>query len=280
MLSSNARALALLLATGGLLSACTTTPNGPVKETGTLAAGDRTLASGELMDSYSVRIKAGQWIRVELHSTDFDPYLILRMPGGTASQNDDAVEYDEENSQILFHATQAGQYEIAVTTYKPNEDGAYALTYEVSDAELLAVRNPRFEVTARTEKTGTLASGDRALTTGELMDAYPVHLRAGQEIRIHLHSDSFDPYLVLKKPEGEPEQNDDATQGDLHNSEIIFRAEEEGQYAILVTTYDSGEAGAYTLTYEPVSGGAASGGNPGAPRTPAVADSVGAGVNI
>ncbi len=268
MLSTNSRALALILTTGSLLTACSSTPKGPVDETGALAAGDRTLATGELMDSFPVSLKAGQWIRVELHSTDFDPYLILRMPGSTASENDDAVEYDTENSQILFQATQAGQYEIAVTTYKPNENGAYTLRYEVSDAELQAVRNPSYDVTARTEKTGTLESGDRTLNSGELIDAYPVHLTAGQEIRIRLHSEAFDPYLILRMTGGEPVENDDATEGDTQNSEIVFRAETEGQYAILVTTYTSGESGAYTLTIEPVTGGAAAPGPKPAAQAP------------
>ncbi len=271
MLSRHTRALALLLASGSLLSACTSTPKGPVDETGALATGDKTLSTGELMDAFPVSVKAGQWIRVELHSTAFDPYLILRMPGGTASENDDAVEFDSENSQILFHVTQAGQYEIGVTTYKPGQDGAYTLRYEVSDTELQPARNPKFNMTGRFERSGTLEHGDRTLRTGEIMDAYPLYLTAGQQIRIRLHSDSFDPYLILKKPEGEgdPEENDDATQGDTHNSEIIFRAEHDGQYPILVTTYSSGESGAYTLTVDPVSGAAAApGGKPADPRAP------------
>lgn len=270
----SSRALAIL-ATAGLLAGCATTPSGPVEETGALAAGDKTLATGELMDSYPVSLKEGQWIRIGLHSTDFDPYLILRMPSGTASENDDAVEYDAENSQILFQVTQAGQYEIAVTTYKSGENGAYTLQYEVSDTELPVVRNPDFEVAGRVEKTGALEDGDRTLQAGELMDAYPVHLTAGQEVRIHLHSTAFDPYIMFKKPDGDVEQNDDATEGDSENAELVFRADAEGDYAVIVTSFTSGESGAYTLTIEPTAGGAAT------PKAGAAApDSAGAGVTI
>ncbi len=274
MLSLHTRATALLLAATGLLAACSSAPNGPVEETGALTAGDRTLATGELMDSFPVTLKEGQWVRIELHSTDFDPYLILRMPGSTASENNDAVEYDSENSQILFQAMQAGQYEIAVTTYKPNESGAYTLHYEVSDSELQAVRNPQFDVMGRTEKTGMLEQGDLTLNSGELIDAYPVHLTAGQQIRIRLHSDSFDPYLMLKTTGGEPVENDDATEGDTENSEIVYRAETDGQFAIIVTTYSSGESGAYSLTIEPIDGTLpAPGGKPADPGPDAEADS-------
>lgn len=272
----SSRSLALLAATG-LLAGCSSTPSGPVEETGALATGDRTLATGELMDSYPVSLKEGQWIRVELHSGTFDPYLILRLPGGTASENDDAVEYDDRNSQVLFQATQAGQYEIAVTTYKSGESGGYTLRYEVSDTELTPVRNPDFDVAGRVEKTGTLEEGDRTLQAGELMDAYPVHLAAGQGVRIRLHSAAFDPYLMFKKPGGDVEENDDATEGDSENAEIVFRADAEGDYAIIVTSFRSGESGAYTLTIEPASGGAAA---PGGKPAPVLADSADAGVSI
>lgn len=266
-----------LAATVGLLAGCSSTPAGPVEETGALITGDRTLATGELMDSHSVRLKKDQWIRVELHSATFDPYLILRLPGGTASENDDAVEYDDQNSQIVFQATQDGQYEIAVTTYKSGESGGYTLRYEVSDTELTPARNPEFAVAGRVEKAGTLEDGDRTLQAGELMDAYPVHLTAGQEVRIRLNSAAFDPYLMFKKPDGEVEENDDAAEGDSENAEVVFRADAEGDYAVIVTSFTTGETGAYTLTIEPTSG-AARGGTP-APG-PVLADPADVGVSI
>ncbi|HEX8299177.1 MAG TPA: hypothetical protein VF594_08465 [Rubricoccaceae bacterium] len=129
------RALSLVLTAAGLVAGCSSGPSGPVTETGDLATGDRTLVSGELADSYSVRIKEGQWIRVDLNSTAFDPYIILRPPTGAASENDDAVPGDRQHAQVIFRATEAGQVEIIATSFEPGESGAYTLTYEVSDTQ-------------------------------------------------------------------------------------------------------------------------------------------------
>ena len=117
------------------LGACDTAPKGPVTETGDLATGDLTLTGGELQDSYSVRAKAGQWIKVDLTSVDFDPYLILRTPGGQQSENDDATEGDTHRSQVIYQVAESGQFSIIATTYESGEKGAYTLVYEVTDTE-------------------------------------------------------------------------------------------------------------------------------------------------
>ena len=140
MLPISGRALALTLAASGvaasgLVAGCQSAPAGPVTEAGALATGDRTLASGELMDSYPVRVAEGQWVRVDLRSAAFDPYLILKPPTGSASENDDAAEGDRAHAQITFRATEAGQVEIVATSYAPGEIGAYTLVYHVTDTE-------------------------------------------------------------------------------------------------------------------------------------------------
>ena len=130
---------ALLLAASGLAAGCTSAPAGPVTEAGDLASGDRTLVSGEFLDSFPVRLAEGQWLRVDLRSSAFDPYLILKPPTGSASENDDAVPGDREHAQVIFRATEAGQVEIIATSYEPGESGAYTLVYEVTDTQPQAV---------------------------------------------------------------------------------------------------------------------------------------------
>lgn len=126
--------LVLALAAAGLVAGCNTAPSGPVTETGDLATGDRTLTNGELIDSYTFQMREGQWVRVDLRSTAFDPYLILRTPGGQSSDNDDA-NGDQHHSQIVYRATESGQFEIGATSYASGESGAYTLVYEVSDTQ-------------------------------------------------------------------------------------------------------------------------------------------------
>ncbi len=257
-----------VLAAAGLVAGCASGPVGPVNEAGTLATGDATLASGEFADSFPVSLSQDQWIRVELTSDDFDPYLQLRPPSGRPSENDDAVEGDAHTSQIILKASQAGQYEIVVTSRTTGENGAYGLKYEVFDAEPPPVLDPQQSATGPQTKQGALATGDRALRSNELYDPYPVRLKAGQTITITLRSASFDPYLILKQTTGETVDNDDTTPGDTETSTIVFTAEHDGQYAIMVTSYESGEKGPYTLTYE-ISGGS---GSAAGPRTKPEAD--------
>ena len=127
--------VSLALVAAGLVAGCNSAPSGPVTETGELATGDRMLTQGEFIDSYTVRMTEGQWVKVDLRSTAFDPYLILRTPGGQNSDNDDAVPGDREHSQIVYRATESGQFEIGVTSYASGESGAYTLVYDVTDTQ-------------------------------------------------------------------------------------------------------------------------------------------------
>lgn len=138
MTRSPVQAARLVVAALGLLFALCTSASaqgGPVTRGGALANGDRTLSSGEFADSFSVRVRAGQWLKIDLRSTAFDPYLILHPPTGSQSDNDDAVPGDTQHSQIVFRADETGQFEILATSFAPGETGAYTLVYEVTDSE-------------------------------------------------------------------------------------------------------------------------------------------------
>ncbi len=128
------RSLALVLAASGLFAACNSAPAGPVTETGTLATGDLTLTGGEFQDGYTVRAKSGQWIKVDLRSTAFDPYIILRTPSNQQSENDDHGG-DRNHSQVVYQVAEDGQFQIIATSFATGETGAYTLVYEVTDAE-------------------------------------------------------------------------------------------------------------------------------------------------
>lgn len=93
---------------------------------GTLARGDRTLASGEFMDTYRQTFTAGESVHIRVESSDFDPYLIVRSPGGEQSDNDDIAPPDRA-AGIDIPAAEAGQYSIGVTSYQSGETGRYTL---------------------------------------------------------------------------------------------------------------------------------------------------------
>jgi len=126
---------AFVLAFALTLAACQpAAPEGPVTEAGDLDLGDLTLQSGEYYDTYTVSMKADQWLSVNIQSTDFDPYLIVRTPSGEQSDLDDSEESNTTSVESVIRAQEAGSWEIVVTSYETGESGAYQVTYEVSDA--------------------------------------------------------------------------------------------------------------------------------------------------
>lgn len=124
------RRLLVLLA----LSACQSSPQGPVAEAGALEDGDLQLASGEFFDAFDVRAREGQWIRVEVVAEGFDPYLILRSPTEEQSEVDDSDEADTTRTEMAVRAGESGRWEVLVTSFAPGATGSYRLTTEVTDA--------------------------------------------------------------------------------------------------------------------------------------------------
>lgn len=75
---------------------------------------------------------------------------------------------------------------------------------------------------------------------------HTVKLKAGVEYTIDLTSNEFDPFLRLEDSKGKQLAEDDDSGGDL-NARLIFRAPADGEYRIIVTSFDEGETGEYTL---------------------------------
>lgn len=91
---------------------------------------------------------------------------------------------------------------------------------------------------------GELVEGDAELESGELVDEYPLQGAPGRLVRLRLSSRELDTYLILVDPEGNQLENDD---DELGNSSIETRLEMAGPHRVLVTSYEPGETGRYTL---------------------------------
>jgi hypothetical protein len=96
-------------------------------------------------------------------------------------------------------------------------------------------------------QTGTLASGDKTLESGELYDEYQIEGLPGDEIVAVLTSYDFDPYLILIPPSGDQLDNDDF--GGSRDVSLIEVPVDEavGIWKVRVTTYESEETGDYAL---------------------------------
>jgi hypothetical protein len=205
---------------------------------GELRNGDATLSSGEYADPYSIDVRAGQRIVVDLSSSDFDTYVVLKQPNGNQTDNDD-YEGSQQRSHLEEVANESGEWEVLVTSFEEGEAGSYQLTISVTEAVATGGTRSRFE-------SGTLGSGDQTLSTGEYADVYSLEGSRGEQVVIDLRSSDFDPYVILRMPNQEQQENDDH-EGDASRSLLSLTLPEDGRYDITVTSYREGESGSYDL---------------------------------
>ncbi|HEX9950917.1 MAG TPA: hypothetical protein VGB53_04055 [Rubricoccaceae bacterium] len=92
-----------------------------------LADSDRTLSSGEYVDTWVLYAAAGQQITVEVTSDEFDPYIILKSPSGEQFDNDD-WEGSTRIARIVHDDAEEGQWEVLATSYRAGTTGTYGVT--------------------------------------------------------------------------------------------------------------------------------------------------------
>lgn len=95
---------------------------------GALSAGDDTLESGEYFDRYTFTGRRGERVAVELTSSAFDAYTIVRTPSGEQFDNDDGEDGTDSRQQLIL--PEDGEYVVQVTSYRPGETGSYRFTVE------------------------------------------------------------------------------------------------------------------------------------------------------
>jgi len=96
--------------------------------------------------------------------------------------------------------------------------------------------------------TGELSQNDVQRRSGKYEDVYLIQGRRGERIDLRLLSDSFDPYLVVSGPGGFSMANDDEEgQSQNTNSRLVLELPADGTYRVSVTSFRSGETGAYRL---------------------------------
>lgn len=205
---------------------------------GSLSSGDTTLPNGEWADLYELQLQAGQNVAVDMQSGDLDTYLVLRSPAGEVFGNDD-WEGQRSRSRVEHLAEETGAWTVYATTYEAGQGGSYTLSASLATAGADSSGTQRW--------SGALASGDRVLEGGELIDAIPVEGRTGERWVVDLRSTQFDPFLIVRGPDGAQVENDDF-EGARDRSVLDLTLGMDGTYTIAVTTYQGGESGSYDLT--------------------------------
>lgn len=168
-------------------------------------------------------------VAVTLRSTEFDSFLVARLPDGTELTNDDA---SGSNSFLALEGV-SGTVRIGVTSYGSEATGEYTL----STATMGAARSISIGETVR----GTLEPD------GVPMERYTLVGEAGDAVELTVSSRDFDTVLELTGTDGSARRNDDAPASTGTDSRLLYLFEEAGQAEITVTAF-GGEGGSYTLS--------------------------------
>ena len=218
---------------------------------GEISTNDAQRQSGKYEDVFIVQGRRGARIDLRLSSEQFDPYLVVTGPDGFTLSNDDEAGSQSLDSRLVLEFPSDGAYRVAATSFRPGETGTYRLQAAAAGADAPVTVAERAEpIAIGAAIQGRLEQGDRQLGSGEYSDRYRFTARRGQRIRAELNAGKFDTYLMLRRPDGSQDDNDDTlVDGQTStNSRIDTVLAEDGEYVLTVTSFRPGETGDYRLT--------------------------------
>lgn len=168
--------------------------------------------------------------------------------------NDDGGE--GLNSRLRFTPPKDGNYQIIATTFG---GGAGAYTLKVRSTAVVdkkaAALPPAADGKVHTVGAGLkieaqIAGNDPKDRVRRQSNAkvYEVKMKAGKTYTIDMESgdEDLDPYLRLEDKAGKQLASDDDGGNNL-NARIVHRAEADGTYRIIATTFDGGDTGPFVL---------------------------------
>jgi|GEM_PF-2115888 hypothetical protein len=188
-------------------------------------------------DPYTIQGRAGETIEARMNSEALDSYLVLQNDRGELiAENDDG---DGRNAVLSAVLPSDGTYTLLATAYGEDGVGTYTLTAEEVQIQERPVLNTSGQLNSQSE---TVTS--RYFRQGK---AYTFSGQAGQTFLIQLDSTDFDTYLILQNDRGETLTQDDDGGEEGSNSALRFTLPETGTYRVVVTPFNEGYSGAYTL---------------------------------
>ena len=177
-------------------------------------------------------------------SGSVDTTLVVNDPAGEWWCNDDFGVDSAGNPGLVFNEPQSGNYNIWVGAYDSSANNE-AVVLQITENSAPPQNWVSSNESSRTE-SGQLQSGDATLDSGEYTDTYDFEGQAGELASIDLQSQEFDTYLMLIAPDGEQFSNDDF-EASQNRSLLTMTLPQSGTYQAVVTSYEAGEAGSYTL---------------------------------
>jgi hypothetical protein len=193
--------------------------------------------------------KAGQRIVIDLVSSDFDAYLILRDADGRMMGSDDDSG-EGQNARLHAVLPRDGTYHVVATATGDSAKGAYTLTVAGWEVPAAAGPGQSAAIAVGETKDGVLEPGDEVSADGPYQDRWLVTAPAGARLSVDMRSSDLDSYLVVLSPDGRVlAGNDDGAGG--RDAEVALRASGAGRYTVLATSFgDEPATGAYQVTLQ------------------------------
>lgn len=225
-------------------------------KTGRLESGDAVGSRG-LEDRWTFEGRAGEVVRLDAMSTDFDPYLVLRLDAMAVDSNDDGG--GDRNARVLAILPSTGTYTAVVSTFSDSRGGG-RYTVAMAGLSAPAARGRTARIAVGQRLAGRLEHGDQAREEGGVQDVWEFDGSEGEDVTIELRSPAFDTYLELRDPGGDSVAENDDGFGEGTDSFISAHLPRAGRYRIVVRGYGETEA---TGLYELALGAAAPPAPPG-----------------
>jgi hypothetical protein len=217
---------------------------------GVIGAGETvvgTIAAGDPTPEYTFTGTAGDIVRIELNSTDFDPLVRLINPNGSQlAANDDALGQDSLLDRIVL--PESGTYTVIVdgfrgVTGRREISGGFALTLDFLSGGA-AAQPPQGEPAEPQQAqtpSGTPITYGETLTgafNADVQNAtFTFDGRTGDVVTIAVDSPDFDAQLYLLDPSGLEIAFDDDSGADLNPLIAEFSLPSDGTYVIIVDGY-------------------------------------------
>jgi len=240
--STDAGAYSLTLEQGPPAAAAESIAVGDTVE-GQLTESDGKGESGAPADAWRFDGQAGQRIRIDMMSDDFDTYLELFDENRVSLDEDDDGGPEGANSRITFTLPETGSYIIEARAFS---DGTG--DYSLSIAEVQPDRAPA-PLAFGASLQGEIDENDPRDDDDRGYDAYAFTGREGQRIQVTMRSGDFDTFLQIGKADGEftALASDDDGLMEGTDSRLSFTLPEDGDYVLRALPLSSDAEGLYSL---------------------------------
>jgi hypothetical protein len=210
---------------------------------GTLTEDDGRSAAGLPADAWRFEGRAGQRIRIDMTSDDFDTYLELFDAAGASLATDDDGGPEGNNSRLTFTLPADGAYVVEARPFA-NATGDYSLSVTEIEPE-----RPPQPLAFGASLEGEIGEGDSRDGEDRGFDAYSFSGREGQRIQAIMRSGDFDTYLQVSSAEGEfaALAADDDGLGEGTDSRLNFTLPADGDYILRALPLLAEGKGLYAL---------------------------------